>query len=123
MSADARRRSLRLFLIGGLVVTLGLAFFVSPFASTSPDGLNKVSIDKGFDDAQRDSAVAGSPLAGYGVEGVEDERLSKGLSGAIGVVITFGIGLILFGVLVRVRAGEKEGAPGGAPPAPSAGSA
>ena len=37
------RKNLVLFLVGGLLVTLGLAFFVSPLASSSPDGLEKVA--------------------------------------------------------------------------------
>jgi hypothetical protein len=75
------RKNVLLFLIGGLIVALGLAFFVSPFASTSPDGLNKVAIDKGFDSTQKQHSLGDSPLAGYEVRGVEDRSLSKGLSG------------------------------------------
>jgi hypothetical protein len=97
------RKNLTLFIVGGLIVALGLAFFVSPFASTSPDGLNKVAIDKGFDSSATDSATADSPLAGYAVSGVDDESLSKGLSGIIGVAITFGLAMILFGILRVVR--------------------
>ena len=49
---------------GALLVALALAAFASPFASNAPDGLNRVAIDKGFDDEAKVSAVAGSPLAG-----------------------------------------------------------
>lgn len=98
------RKNLVLFVVGGLIVTLGLAFFVSPLASSSPDGLNKVAIDKGFSGAEKDHTLADGPLAGYGVKGVEDEKLSTGLAGIIGVVVTFGIGMMLFGLLRTVRA-------------------
>ena len=98
------RKNLMLFVIGGLVVALGLAFFVSPLASGSPDGLNKVAIDEGFSDTQEEHALADGPLAGYGVEGVEDEGLSTGLAGIIGVAITFGVGMIVFGALRTIRA-------------------
>jgi hypothetical protein len=98
------RKNLTLFVVGGLIVALGLAFFVSPLASSSPDGLERVSIDEGFDSAAQDSATADGPLAGYGVEGVEDEPLSRGLAGVIGVVITFGAGMVLFGLLRTIRA-------------------
>ena len=101
MTTDPKRKALWLFVVGGLLVALALAFFVSPYASTSPDGLNKVAEDEGFDNAARDHALDDSPVAGYAVKGVRDERLSKGLSGIIGVTMTFGIGLILFGLLVR----------------------
>jgi hypothetical protein len=98
------RRNMRLFVIGGLLIALGLAFFVSPFASSSPDGLNKVAIDKGFSSTEKEHALDGSPLAGYGVKGVDDDRVSTGLAGVIGVVITFGIAMILFGAMRAVRA-------------------
>jgi hypothetical protein len=98
------RRSLALFLAGGLIVALGLAFFVSPYASSSPDGLERVAIEKGFAGTARDHPLSDGPLAGYQVRGVGDERLATGLSGVIGVAITFGVGMILFGALRTVRA-------------------
>lgn len=93
----------RLFLMGGLLVALSLAFLVSPLASTEPDGLNKVAADNGFDHVARDHAFENGPLAGYSVNGVESERLSKGLSGVIGVILTFGIGTILFAGIRLLR--------------------
>jgi hypothetical protein len=98
------RRSLLLFVIGGLIVALGLAFFVSPYASKAPDGLNRVAIDEGFSGTQRDHPLSDAPLAGYGVKGVEDQKVSRGLAGVIGVVVTFGIAMILFGFLRTMRA-------------------
>ena len=47
----------------------------------------------------------GSPLAGYGVDGVHDQKLSKGLSGIIGVALTFAIG---YGVLTIVRVSRRR---------------
>jgi len=96
------RKNLLLFVVGGLIVALGLAFFVSPHASKAPDGLNRVAIDQGFSGTQRSPGAA--PLAGYGVKGVEDQSLSKGLAGVIGVIVTFGIAMILFGLLRTVKA-------------------
>jgi PDGLE domain len=97
-----RSSNLRLFLAGGLLVTVGLALVVSGFAAGSPDGLEKVAEDKGFLESARDHLFADGPLAGYAVKGVGNERLSTGLSGLIGVLITFGIGMALF-ALVRGR--------------------
>jgi hypothetical protein len=97
------------FALGAIVVTIALAAVASPFASTSPDGLNKVAIDKGFDGNAKASAVDESPLAGYSVENVENAKVSKGLSGLVGVVITLLIAGVLFGglwVLARRRAGR-----------------
>ncbi|HEX9123877.1 MAG TPA: PDGLE domain-containing protein [Actinomycetota bacterium] len=105
------RKNVLLFLIGGLVVAAGLAFFVSPLASGSPDGLNRVAIDKGIDSTEQPHAVGDGPLAGYEVKGVGGRGLSKGLSGVIGVGITFGSGMILFGFLrlSRARREAREG--------------
>jgi hypothetical protein len=94
----ATRKGAYAIIIGGLIVALGLAFFVSPLASSSPDGLEKVATDEGFIDTAEDHGLADSPLADYGVEGVENESLSTGLSGIIGVAITFGLALLLFGI-------------------------
>ena len=89
------------FLLVGLFVALVLAGVVSGFASSSPDGLEKVAQDKGFIETAEDSALAGSPVADYGVEGVENERLSTGLAGVIGVGVTFAFGLGLFALVKR----------------------
>jgi cobalt/nickel transport protein len=106
------RSNLRLFLIGGLLVTIGLATVVSGFASSSPDGLERVAEDKGFLETARDHLFADGPLAGYAVKGVGNERLSTGLSGLIGVLVTFGVALSLF-ALVRGRRPGPRGGPGG----------
>ncbi|MET0726704.1 MAG: PDGLE domain-containing protein [Acidimicrobiales bacterium] len=82
------RLRLAVFVAAGLSVALALAFVVAPRASDSPDGLERVAIDQGFDDPQ-DHALARSPTAGYTVRGVEDDRLSTGLAGLFGVVVTF----------------------------------
>jgi hypothetical protein len=103
------RKNLMLFIVGGLILALGLAFFVSPFASSSPDGLNKVAIEKGFDDSATDHALADSPLAGYAVSGVKDTNVSKGIAGIIGVVITFGFAMILFAALRGYRSRHGPG--------------
>jgi cobalt/nickel transport system permease protein len=93
--------------VAGLLVALGLAAFASPFASTQPDGLDKVAADKGLDDSARDSARQGSPLAGYAVKNVDHEQVGTSLSGIIGVIITVVVAGVPFGglwVIVRRRA-------------------
>jgi cobalt/nickel transport protein len=105
------RSNLRLFLIGGLLVTAGLALFVSGFASSSPDGLEKVAGDKGFLQMARDHLFAGGPLAGYAVKGIDNERLSTGVSGLIGVLVTFGVGFALFALLRAFRTRRDRSEP------------
>jgi cobalt/nickel transport protein len=110
-----RSSNLRLFLVAGLLVAIGLALVVSGFASSSPDGLEKVAGDKGFLETAQDHLFADSPLADYKVTGVGNERLSTGLAGLIGVLVTFGVGLALF-ALVRGRRSDGRG--GAAAPEP-----
>ena len=93
-------RRTRGVVLTGLLVALFLAGFVSYYASSSPDGLARVAIDKGLDKGERGHALADSLLAGYSVKGVGDERLSGGLAGVAGVGVTF---LLVGGIAVGVR--------------------
>lgn len=98
-------RRLRWFLGVGLVVALVVAGVLSGFAADEPDGLERVAIDEGFDEAAEDHALADSPLADYAVGGVEDERLSTGLAGLAGVAITLVVaGGLFYGIRVYGKA-------------------
>jgi cobalt/nickel transport protein len=105
----SRRTRLAVFVAAGLLVALALAFFVSPQASSQPDGLNRVAIDEGFSDEEAGHGTEDSPLAGYGVEGVDDDGLSTGLAGIIGVTVTFVVAGGLFLVLRRTRHQPRTG--------------
>jgi hypothetical protein len=95
------RLTRRSFLIAGVLVALVLAGVVSFYASSSPDGLEKVAGDKGFLGSAEPHRSDGSPLAGYGTKGVDDARLSGGLAGVAGVGLTLLIGGGLFLVIRR----------------------
>jgi PDGLE domain len=87
----------------GLVVALVAAGFLSFYASSAPDGLQKVAADQGFVGTAQDSATSGLPTAGYGIEGVADDRLSGGLAGVLGVLVMIVLGFGLFWLLGRGR--------------------
>jgi len=89
--------------VTGLAVSLVLAGGVSYYASSHPDGLEKVAGDIGFLDSAKESAVEDGPLAGYGVAGVENERISGGLAGVIGVASTAAVSFGLFYALRRFK--------------------
>jgi hypothetical protein len=76
------------FYLGGAVISLILAGVVSFYASSHPDGLEKVAEEIGFSETAKDPATAGSALADYGVAGVDDERTSVGIAGVLGVLAT-----------------------------------
>lgn len=93
----------RRLLITLFVVSLLFAGVVSYYASSSPDGLEKVSEDQGIAASAQDHTLEDSPLAGYGVSGIGDARLSTGLAGVIGVGVTFVAASALILVVRRRR--------------------
>lgn len=87
-----------------VLVALLLAGVVSFYASSSPDGLERVAMDKGFSDTEADHAAADGPFAGYATSWIDNERLSGGLAGVVGVVVV----LVLTGGLARVVRRGRE---------------
>jgi cobalt/nickel transport protein len=71
-----------------LLVAL-LVAFLSPLASSSPDGLEKVAEDKGFIDEAAESPY--ELMADYLFPGVENEAVATILSGIIGTLAIFGL--------------------------------
>jgi hypothetical protein len=88
---------------------------VSGFASSSPDGLNKVAEDHGIAASAKQHLFENGPLAGYAVKGVRNDRLSTGISGLIGVLVTFGVGLAPVRHGPRLRSGPDRSEPTRAP--------
>lgn len=80
------RRDIFLWLLAALI----LAFFISPFASSSPDGLEKVAEDKGFLEKGEVAPAINSPIPDYAWPGVNKESLATGLAGIFGTLIVFG---------------------------------
>jgi hypothetical protein len=108
-----RRTTTRALLVTGLLVTLVLAGVLSFYASSHPDGLEHVAEQVGFSSTAEDHAASGSPLADYGTKGVENERLSGGVAGIVGVLVVGALGGGLAWVLRRRRTESAE--PGAAP--------
>ncbi|MFF0890638.1 energy-coupling factor ABC transporter permease [Streptomyces sp. NPDC003456] len=104
----AARSSHRRVWAAGLVTSLVLAGFVSFYASANPDGLEKVAGDNGIDEKAEEHPAADSPLADYGVEDVDDARLSGGLAGVIGVGVTVVAGSTVFWAVRRRRTGDTS---------------
>lgn len=83
-----RRRG---FVLAGLLVTILLAGGLGYWASDSPDGLNRVAVDEGFNAHEREPVTSSSPMAGYESTGVDDPWLSSAVAGVTGVAICFAL--------------------------------
>jgi len=78
----------------GLGMALLIALFLSPFASTSPDGLEKVAETKGFSEKGEGWTFwRHAPFSDYTLPWIKNEKASTALSGLIGTLAIFLIAL------------------------------
>lgn len=96
----------RTFLLTGLLVAFLVAGVASYYASTHPDGLQYVAEKAGFAD-RADHSGPDSPLAGYHAKGVDQPRLSRGVSGVLGALTVLAVGGGLFWLLRRRTPGSS----------------
>ena len=92
----------------GYVIAIALVL-LAPFASTSPDGLERVAEDSGFM-----SAAVSAPYSitsDYQLPGVQNEAVATALAGVVGVTVVY---LLVAGcayLLHRRRTGALQGQP------------
>lgn len=91
------------FIVAGLIVSGILAGVVALFASSSPDGLEKVAIETGFADNAKAHATSGSPLANYRIAIFGDSAWGSALAGIVGIAITGLVAWLLFAWLRRKK--------------------
>jgi cobalt/nickel transport protein len=101
------RRNNSIFVITGLGAALGIALFLSPFASQNPDGLDRVSQDLKFESKADEAKLASKlPFASlfdeYAVRGVP-EKVATPLAGLVGTVACFGMAWGLGKLSIRRR--------------------
>ncbi|MPZ48795.1 MAG: hypothetical protein GEU75_05685 [Dehalococcoidia bacterium] len=92
--------------MGIIVVGLGIAVIValfSPWASSHPDGLEKVAEDKEFIGEAEDAPYEIIP--DYTFPGVENEKVATILSGLVGIVIVAALG---FGFAFLMKATRRR---------------
>lgn len=78
---------------GILLLALALAAFVSPWASRSPDGLERVAEDQGFiAQGEGKPTWQNAPLPDYAVPLVHNPSASTALAGSIGTLVVFAAG-------------------------------
>jgi cobalt/nickel transport system permease protein len=87
------------FVLFGFVVALGLAIFVSPYACSWPDGLDKVAEKFGFEGHAATTVKTLFP--DYKIPGISSEGIATAIAGALGTLIMFGLAYVVGRVLVR----------------------
>ncbi|MFA5309307.1 MAG: PDGLE domain-containing protein [Dehalococcoidales bacterium] len=86
-----------------LIASLLLAV-LSPLASSSPDGLEKVAENHGF--IEKASAAPYQVIADYVFPGVHNEKLATILAGLLGTLVVFGVAYGVSWLIKRRRTGS-----------------
>ncbi len=72
-----------------MVAALAVAALAAPFASSWPDGLEKVAEHLGFASRAQATPSVAAPLPDYQVPGVAQSGLSTALAGILGTLLVF----------------------------------
>ncbi|MHB1155277.1 MAG: energy-coupling factor ABC transporter permease [Phycisphaerales bacterium] len=75
----------------GLLISLGLAIFVAPFACPWPDGLDKTAETLGFAHRAAEAPLLAAPMTDYQMPGISSEGVATATAGAAGTLIIFGL--------------------------------
>lgn len=75
----------------GLLIALAIGVFLSPFASKSPDGLDKTAEDLKFAAVSEGKEVVHSLIPDYAMPGVKNETLATSAAGLVGTLAVFGL--------------------------------
>lgn len=89
-------------IILGLLIAIALAVFISPFASSFPDGLEKVAERLGFIEKGEGEPLVSSPIPDYHFPGIKNEKIATAIAGTGGTIIVFGLTYGL-GKLIKSR--------------------
>ncbi len=85
---------LRDTLVLGSIIVLGMALFLTPLASSFPDGLERVAEQLGFADKDGGAALHGL-MPDYQAPGVSSSVVATALAGAFGAMVAFGLAWML----------------------------
>lgn len=97
-----------ILVVSGLAVALAIAGAFSPFASTSPDGLEKVAADKGFlEKGEGDPVWQKVPAPDYQAPGIEHQGIATALAGLAGTLLVFGV-VFTLGKMMAARRSETD---------------
>jgi cobalt/nickel transport system permease protein len=91
----------------GLLVSLGIAIFVAPFACSWPDGLEHVAASLGFEHKTPQFGLP-APAPDYQVPGIHWAVGATAMAGAAGALIVFGLAFLLGRVLAPKQANSPS---------------
>ncbi len=101
----------RAFVLSGLGIALLIAVFLSPFASKSPDGLDRVSQDQGFEKKAEEPVAQRLPFYQvfdeYALRGVP-EQVATPIAGLVGTLVAFGLAWGIGKLVVRNARPEDQ---------------
>ncbi len=106
--AEGGERGYKSLLGYGLAASVGLALFLSPFASRLPDGLDRVAEQAGFGGAAKHAWSIHSPFAEYTVPGIASPSVATALAGLLGTGVVFVLALAASRVMIP-RTGKTSG--------------
>ena len=97
--------------MAGLLVSVLLAAFISPFASQAPDGLEKFARDHGFAEKADGRAAWQHPLMpDYKFAAVRNESVGTALAGIAGTLLVFAVAFGAAKLISRRRAARSAAA-------------
>jgi cobalt/nickel transport system permease protein len=103
-AAEAGGGSRRTWWIVGLVAALAVVMIAAIWASSDPDGLERIAEDLGFIDAGEEPGF--EILPDYTVPGMDGE-LSTIVAGVIGIIVVLAV-VLLVGRLLARRSATRE---------------
>ena len=90
----------------GLVISLGLGMFVSPIASTWPDGLERLAATFGFLGRAVKPPLVAAPIPDYALPGIASPGWATAVAGGIGTMVVFLVVLAIARLIVPRRRGN-----------------
>ena len=99
LTTNAPAQPARSFVGYGLLVAIGIALFVAPFACPWPDGLEAVAAKLGFEHVAKESMAA--PMTNYVMPGVGSVGVATALAGIVGALVAFVLAVVLSFLIVR----------------------
>lgn len=90
---DSTPRRLASIVVAGSALALAMVVILSPWASSSPDGLEAALERVGI--ASQPPAWTAAPLADYQIRTIRNVQLGGVAAGTIGTVLTFGVAFVL----------------------------